>query len=84
MMIWLGEIAEIRSLVGKVEISRIWIIIIFVSELSAWLVLGLSNIVVKSEGAKAIGRFAFIQIALMWVKEKNVNVPMFNMWIIIV
>ena len=46
--------------------------------------LGLSNIDVKSEGAKVIGRFAFIQIALMWVKEKNVNVPMFNMWIIIV
>ena len=38
----------------------------------------------KSEGAEAIASFAFIQIALIWVKEKNVNVPMFNMWIIIV
>ena len=46
--------------------------------------LGLSNIDVKSEGAEAIASFAFIQIALIWVKEKNVNVPMFNMWIIIV
>ena len=70
-MIWLGEIAEIRSLVGKVEVSRIWIIVIFVSEFSAWLVLGLSNIDVKSEGAEAIAKFAFIQIALMWMKEKK-------------
>ena len=42
----------------------------------------LNNRDVKSEGAEAIARFAFIQITLMWVKEKNVNVPMFNMWII--
>ena len=35
--------AEIRSLVGKVEVSRIWIIVILVSELTAWLLLGLSN-----------------------------------------
>ena len=58
--------------------------IIFLSELSAWLVLGLSKIDVKSEGAEMIVTFAFIPIALMWVKEKNVNVPMFNMRIIAV
>ena len=69
-MIWLGEKAEIRSLEGKVEVSRIWITVILVSELSAWLVLGLSNIDEKSEGAEALARFAFIQIVLMWVKEK--------------
>ena len=33
----------------------------------------------KSEGAEAIARFAFIQIDLVWVKERNVNIPMFNM-----
>ena len=38
----------------------------------------------KSEGAEMIVTFAFIPIALMWVKEKNVNVPMFNMRIIAV
>ena len=69
-MIWLDEKTEIRSLEEKVEVSRIWIIVIFVSEVSAWLVLGLSNIDEKSEGAEAIARFAFIQIVLMWVKEK--------------
>ena len=69
-MILLGEKTEIRSLEEKVEVSRIWIIVIFVSELSAWLVLGLSNIDEKSEGAEAIARFACIQIVLMWVKEK--------------
>ena len=68
-----------RFLVGKVEVSKIWIIVIFVSELSACLVLGLSNIDVKSEGAEAIARFAFIQIDLVWVKERNVNIPLFNM-----
>ena len=45
---------------------------------------GLNNRDVKSEEAEAIARFALTQIALMWVKEKNVNVPMFNMWIITV
>ena len=69
-MIWLGKKSEIRPLVGKVEIRMIWIIVIFVGELSAWLLLGLSNIHVKSEGAEATARFAFIQIAMMWVKEK--------------
>ena len=43
---------------------------------------GLNNRDVKKEGAEATGRFVFTQIALMWVKDKNVNVPMFNMWII--
>ena len=83
-MIWVGEKAKVRSLIGKVKVSRIRIIVIFVSKLTAWLVLGLSNIDVKSEGAEAIASFVFIQIALIWMKEKNVNVPMFNMWIIIV
>ena len=55
---------------GKVEVSRIWTIVIFVSELSAWLMLGLSNIDEKSERAEAIARFVCIQIVLMWVKEK--------------
>ena len=39
-----------------------------------WLVLGLSNIDMKSERTETIARFAFIQIILIWVKEKNVNV----------
>ena len=69
-MIWLGKKSEMRPLVGKVEIRRIWIIVIFVGELSAWLLLGLNNIHVKSEGAEATARFVFIQIAMMWVKEK--------------
>ena len=69
-MIWLGKKAERRSLVGKFEVSRIWIIVIFVVQLNAWLLLGLSEIHVKSEGAEAIARFAFIQIAMMQVKEK--------------
>ena len=42
----------------------------------------MSNIDGKSEGAEAIARFVFIQISFMWVKEKIVNVPIFNMWII--
>ena len=66
------------------KLAEIWIIVIFVNELSAWLVLGLSNVDVKTEGAKVIVTFAFIPVALMWVKQKNVNVPMFNMWIITV
>ena len=66
------------------KLAEIWIIVIFVSELSAWLVLGLSNVDVKTEGAKVIVTFTFIPVALMWVKQKNVNVPMFNMWIITV
>ena len=66
------------------KLAEIWIIVIFVSELSAWLVLGLSNVDVKTEGGKVIVTFTFIPVALMWVKQKNVNVPMFNMWIITV
>ena len=69
-MIWLGKKAEIRSLVGKFDVSRIWIIVVFVGQLNARLLLGLSEIHVKSEGAETIARFAFIQIAMMQVKEK--------------
>lgn len=39
-MMWPGEEAKTRSLVRKVEVSNIWVIVVFVSEFSAWLVLG--------------------------------------------
>ena len=52
MIMWLGEKAETGSLIGKVEVSSICIIAIFVSELSGWLVFGLNNRDVKSEGAE--------------------------------
>ena len=65
MMIWLGEKAETGSLIGKVEVGSILIIVIFVSKLSGWLVFGLNSRDVKSEGAEAIARFPFTQIALM-------------------
>ena len=38
----------------------------------------------KSEGAEAIARFVFIQTTLMWVGGKNVDVSIFNVWIITV
>ena len=58
--IWSGKKAEIRSLVREVEISKMWTVVVIVSEFSAWLVLGSEYLIdVKSEGAVA---FVFIQI----------------------
>lgn len=37
-MIWSDEKAQIGSLVGKVEVSKIWIIVLIVSGFSVWLV----------------------------------------------
>lgn len=37
-MIWSDEKAQIGSLVGKVEVSNIWIIVLIVSGFSVWLV----------------------------------------------
>ena len=65
MMIWLGEKAKTGSLIGKVEVGSIGIIVIFVKELSGWFVFGLNSSDVKTEGAEAIARFPFTQIALM-------------------
>ena len=37
-MIWSDEKAQIGSLVGKVEVSKIWMIVLIVSGFSVWLV----------------------------------------------
>ena len=48
------------------EVSKIWIIVVYLNEFSAWLVLG-----VKSWGAEAIAKFVFMQIFLTWMKRKK-------------